>query len=100
MRIRRGSGRSTYRYDYHAVAEANIADIGCIAHRADLAEARFDESLREFGDWDLFLRLTREMQPLSLPAIACYYTTDAPNRLSHGPTYEADLMAVRLKNRR
>ena len=89
-----------YRYDYHAVAEANIADIGCIAHRADLAEARFDESLREFGDWDLFLRLTREMQPLALPAIACYYTTDAPNRLSHGPTYEADLMAVRLKNRR
>src|SRR6266480_804013 len=89
-----------YAYDHHAVAEANIADIGCIAHRAGLAEARFDESLREMGDWDLFLRLTREMQPLALPAIACFYTTDAPNRLSNGPTFEADLAAVRTKNRR
>jgi hypothetical protein len=89
-----------YPYDHHAVAEANVADIGCIAHRAGLAEARFDESLREMGDWDLFLRLTRGMQPLALPAIACFYTTDAPNRLSNGPTFEADMAAVRIKNRR
>lgn len=87
-------------YDHHAVAEANIADIGCIAHRAGLAEARFDESLREMGDWDLFLRLTRGRPPLAMPAIACFYTTDAPNRLSNGPTNEADLAAVRTKNRR
>lgn len=89
-----------YPYDHQAVAEANIADMGCIAHRAGLAEARFDESLREMGDWDLFLRLTREMLPLALPAIACFYTTDAPNRLSNGPTFEADLAAVRIRNRR
>jgi len=78
----------------------NIADIGCIAHRAGLPEARFDESLREMGDWDLFLRLTRDAPPLALPAIACYYTTDAPNRLSSGPTFQADLAAVRSKNKR
>ena len=78
----------------------NIADIGCIAHRAGIAEARFDESLREMGDWDLLLRLTRDAPPLALPAVACYYTTDAPDRLSHGPTYEADLAKVREKNRR
>jgi len=87
-------------YDHHAVADANIADIGCIAHRAGLPEASFDESLREMGDWDLLLRLTREVPPLALPAIACFYTTDAPNRLSNGPTFEADLAAVRAKNRR
>jgi hypothetical protein len=40
------------------------------------------------------------MPPLALPAIACFYTTDAPNRLSNGPTFEADRAAVRIKNRR
>jgi hypothetical protein len=87
-------------YDHKAVAHSNIADMGCIAHRAGLPEARFDESLREMGDWDLLLRLTRTAPPLELPAIACFYTTDAPNRLSHGPTYAADAAAVRAKNRR
>jgi hypothetical protein len=65
-----------------------------------LSEARFDESLREMGDWDLFLRLTREAPPLALPAVACFYTTDAPNRLSNGPTFEADQATVRSKNKR
>jgi hypothetical protein len=101
---RRGSGElpQTYffPYDHHAVAVNNIADISCIAHRANLPEARFDESLREMGDWDLFLRLTRHAPPLALPAIACFYTTDAPNRLSNGPTFDADLATVRSKNRR
>ncbi len=87
-------------YDHHQVAQRSVADIGAIAHRAGLPEARFDESLREMGDWDLFLRLTRTAPPLALPAIACFYTTDAPNRLSHGPTFAADKAAVRAKNRR
>lgn len=102
LRMERGDLPRLYfhRYDHHAVAESNIADIGCIAHRAGLPEARFDESLREMGDWDLFLRLTRARPPLALPAIACFYTTDAPNRLSNGPTYRADEAAVRAKNRR
>ena len=87
-------------YDHHQVARRSVADIGSIAHRAGLPEARFDESLREMGDWDLFLRLTRTAPPLALPAIACFYTTDAPHRLSHGPTFDADVAAVRAKNRR
>jgi hypothetical protein len=87
-------------YDHEALAHSNVADMGCIAHRAGLPEARFDESLRELGDWDLLLRLTRTAAPLELPAIACFYTTDAPNRLSHGPTYATDDAAVRVKNRR
>jgi glycosyltransferase involved in cell wall biosynthesis len=87
-------------YDHQAVTKSNIADIGCIAHRAGLGEAHFDVSLREMGDWDLFLRLTRDAPPLGLPVIACFYTTDAPHRLSHGPTYEADFDYVREKNKR
>lgn len=89
-----------YAYDHKAVAENNIADIGCIAHRAGIAEAHFDESLRELGDWDLFLRLTRDRPPLALPAIACFYMTDAPHRLSNGPTNRAEVATVRAKNPR
>jgi glycosyltransferase involved in cell wall biosynthesis len=87
-------------YDHQAAAKDNVADISCIAHRAGLPEARFDETLLEMGDWDLLLRLTRSAPPVVLPAIACFYTTDAPNRLSHGPNHEADLIAVRTRNQR
>jgi hypothetical protein len=87
-------------YDHAAVARDNIADMGCIAHRAGLPEARFDDQLREMGDWDLFLRLTRDKPPLAVPAVACFYTTDAPNRTSNGPTHELDLATVRRKNQR
>jgi hypothetical protein len=87
-------------YDHQDIAHNNIADMGCIAHRAGLPEGHFDENLREMGDWDLFLRLTRKAPPLALPAIACFYGTDAPNRLSHGPTFAADSLAVRAKNKR
>jgi glycosyltransferase involved in cell wall biosynthesis len=72
----------------------NLADIGAVAHRSGLPEARFDEGLRQMGDWDLLLRLTAERDPLVLPAIACYYTTDAPSRLTGGPTHRADHAAV------
>jgi glycosyltransferase involved in cell wall biosynthesis len=87
-------------YDHHQLALKNIADQSCIAHRAGLPEAHFDETLREMGDWDLLLRLTKDKAPLPLPAIACYYLTDAPNRASYGETHFADKARVREKNRR
>jgi hypothetical protein len=77
-----------------ALRRGNFADIGAIAHRAGLPEARFDESLMQMGDWDLLLKLTEERDPLMLPAIACYYMTDAPDRLTLGPTQAADFAAV------
>src|SRR5205823_7737824 len=49
------------------------------------------------GDWDLLLRLTAERDPLVLPAIACHYKTDAPNRLTVGPTHAADLATVTVR---
>jgi hypothetical protein len=89
-----------YPYDPKAVAADNIADMGCIAHRAGLPEARFDQQLREMGDWDIFLWLTQDKPPLAVPAIAGFYTTDAPNRMSYGPTHDRDMATVRRKNRR
>jgi hypothetical protein len=89
-----------HRYQHDAAAKNNVADMSCMAHRAGLPEARFDESLREMGDWDLLLRMTRDRPPLELPAIACFYYTDAPTRLTNGPTFYADLAKVREKNSR
>jgi glycosyltransferase involved in cell wall biosynthesis len=74
--------------------QSNLADMGSIAHRSGLAEARFDVRLAQVGDWDLLLRLTAESDPLVLPAIACYYTTDAPNRITGGPSQQADVRRV------
>jgi glycosyltransferase involved in cell wall biosynthesis len=69
-------------YDREAVLTNNVADTSAIAHRASLADARFDESIRVMADWDFFLRMTADRNPLTLPAIACFYFTDAENRLS------------------
>jgi glycosyltransferase involved in cell wall biosynthesis len=69
-------------YDRDAVLQSNVADTSAIAHRASLPDARFDESLRTMADWDFLLRMTADRDPLTLPAIACFYYTDAAHRLS------------------
>ncbi len=83
-----------HRFDRAALSEGNLADMGAIAHRAGLEGAWFDEGLREMGDWDLLLRLTANTEPLVLPVVSHYYTTDAPHRLTHGPTHERDRATV------
>jgi glycosyltransferase involved in cell wall biosynthesis len=77
--------------------EGNLADMGAIAHRAGLPEARFDETLTTVADWDLLIRLTAERDPLVLPAIACYYNTDVHVRLSGGPTQPDDIAKVKAR---
>jgi glycosyltransferase involved in cell wall biosynthesis len=89
-----------YSFDRRQLVSSNLADIGVIAHRSGMAEAHFDESLREMGDWDLLLRLTREKGPLVLPVLACFYSTEEPDRLSGGITYEVDAARVRKKAER
>jgi len=86
-------------YDHSDVSHTMVSDMSAIAHRAGV-DARFDESLREMGDWDFLLQATKDKPPLVLPFLACSYMTDAPNRLSSGPTYDADLHTVRARHRR
>lgn len=87
-------------YDHSKVSDAMVSDMSAIAHRADLHGARFDESLREMGDWEFLLQVTKEKPPLALPFLACSYMTDAPGRLTRGPTFDADLATVRERHRR
>ncbi len=81
-------------WNREALQQDNLADMGAIAHRAGLPGAWFDEGLREMGDWDLLVRLTADADPVVLPAVACYYTTDAPRRLSGGHTNASDRATV------
>ncbi len=73
-----------------ALRRGNLADMGAIAHRSGMEQARFDESLEAMGDWEILLRLTEDSDPLVLPAIACYYLTDDPRRLTLGPRNATD----------
>ncbi|WP_228771481.1 glycosyltransferase family 2 protein [Actinokineospora iranica] len=85
-------------YSRERLLEENLADMGALAHRADHPAAHFDESLRQMGDWDLLLSLTADRDPLVIPAVACYYSTGASNRLSQGPHYQVDSAAIRAKH--
>ena len=86
-------------FDREELARRNLADMSAIAHRAGLPEARFDEAVELPPDWDLLLRLSGEDEPLALPALACFYLTDAPGRVSTGRTDESDAAQIRARLR-
>jgi glycosyltransferase involved in cell wall biosynthesis len=67
-------------WDAERIRLGNIADMNVLAHRR--SDVRFDEQLAYYGDWDLLLQLSKDVEPVELPAIAVYYRTDAPGRLS------------------
>jgi glycosyltransferase involved in cell wall biosynthesis len=69
-------------WDPELLLEQPLADQSAIAHRARLAEMRFDEDLKGYHDWLLLARLTVDRQPLVLPAIAHFYGTGGRERLS------------------
>jgi hypothetical protein len=100
--VREGSGSLPrmflFPYSRERLLMANLADMSAIAHRAGVPGAHFDESLTQVGDWDLLCSLTTDRDALMVPAVACFYWSDAPNRLSGGPTYDADVAAVRAKH--
>lgn len=84
-------------FDRAKLESANFIDLGVVAHRRNLGEAIFDESLEALVDWDLVLRLTKERTPLALPVVASHYTTTAPDRISVSGRFAASEAAVRAK---
>ena len=90
-------------WDRELCATQNIVDQNVLAHRRGFEDARFDEHLTHYSDWDLVLQLTRHEDPLALPAVAACFTTDAPSRLSHvwgAPEVVAQYEYVRAKDER
>jgi glycosyltransferase involved in cell wall biosynthesis len=84
-------------FDHQRLTDHNFADMNVLAHRSGLVEARFDETVSGYGDWDLFWRLTRDAPPLELPVLACHYTTESPDRLSDEAGVVRDRAAIRAK---
>lgn len=83
------------RFARERLRDANPTDASAIAHRAGLAEARFDEDLVRLGDWELLARITAERDPIVVPAIASFYGTTRDDRLSLTPPSEDEFEAVR-----
>ena len=101
-RVLRGvpSGSAVFHFlewDAEGIRNGNLADINVLAHRP--RGLYFDETITVLGDWDLIRRLTEDEAPLAVPAIAAYYRTDTPNRLSDlgGDEVERDYRYVRAK---
>lgn len=84
------------RFDPEAIVHHNQVDMGQIAHRP--APARFDESLHQYGDWDLLLQLTVDQAPLELPVIALYYVSHGPDRLSDVGPDQVEIDHVRRRH--
>lgn len=78
--------------------EENIADAGSLAHRRDLPEARFDETLSTGEDWDLLLRLTADREALAVPALSHAYSMAGADRMSNDPDHRAGLDEIRRRH--
>jgi predicted AlkP superfamily phosphohydrolase/phosphomutase len=87
-------------YDRDHLEQHNMADMGVIAHRAGIPGARFDEELWECGDWDFFLSITEDRDPLMLPVVAFYYRTDGTDRLTGRFEHHADIVRQKWAARR
>jgi hypothetical protein len=68
-----------------------------LAHRP--APVRFDPRIEQLNDWDLVLQLTDDCDPLPLPVVASYYSSDIPGRLSEIFSDEAFLVATTIQIR-
>jgi len=73
------------RYDRVRHEQANYVDRNTMAFRDRHRDLRYDTKLGGAMDWDRSLRLFARTPPLALPAIACYYRTVLPDRMSDRP---------------
>lgn len=86
-------------FDRERLERENFIDLNALAHRAGLAQARFDESLTTCHDWDMILRLAAEHEFRVVPVVASLYRTGAPDRLQDRPSIVADVATVRASAR-
>lgn len=77
--------------------EENLTDAGALAHRRDLAGARFDD-LGSGEDWDLLIRLTADRPALAIPAVSHAYAMSGEDRMSHDPRHRAILEDIRRRH--
>jgi glycosyltransferase involved in cell wall biosynthesis len=76
----------------------NVSDIGALAHRRLLEEARFAEDASTAEDWEMLLRLTTDREALAIPALSHAYVMNAPNRMSRDAGYLSGLDEIRRRH--
>jgi hypothetical protein len=87
-------------FDRRELETHNLIDLGALAHRRDLPEAHFDESLSSGGDWDLALRLSETTTPLALPLVGSIYHVSASNRITFSETVQEGYDRLKARMRR
>lgn len=65
----------SFKFDYKKIFKHNIADLGVFVHHRDIYKkfGGFDQNLRRYVDWDLFLRYTENNEPIFIPIVTLYY---------------------------
>ena len=84
-------------YDRARHERANFVDRNTIAFRAVHRDIPYDPTLPAAIDWDHSLRLFAVAPPLALAALACYYRTLIPSRVSDGPRQSEGVRTVRAR---
>ena len=69
-------------WDRATFARQNLIDQNVFVHRRGFANARYDEQLTHYSDWDFLLQLTDDEDPREIPVVAACFMTDASERLS------------------
>jgi glycosyl transferase family 2 len=85
-------------FDRERMAYENFIDLGVLAHRNGLG-LTFDESLPRAVDWDYVVRVAGRFGMEPLPAVASFYTTDAPARISFRALHDHESEAMRRRFR-
>lgn len=85
-------------FDRGTLLERNVTDAGALAHRRELAGARFDEGLSTGEDWDLLLRLTSEREAVAIPAVSHAYAMEGKGRMTEDPEHLAGLERIRRRH--
>lgn len=77
--------------------QQNLTDAGALAHRRNLPQAHFDETLSTGEDWELLIRLTADCEAFPIPALSHAYSMAGADRMSRDPQHEAGLDAIRRR---
>jgi glycosyltransferase involved in cell wall biosynthesis len=86
-------------FDRARLRRGNYIDQGAVAHRRNLPEAHYDESLSANVDWDFLLRVTERREPAMIPVVAGHYRTDANDRITNDPDAARSWEVVRARAR-
>lgn len=78
--------------------EQNLTDVGALAHRRELPEARFEEGTATAEDWDLLIRLTADRPALAVPALSHAYSVGGPGHASSAAGHREAIEAVRRRH--